>query len=246
MSNLSDAISKKREDISQFVIHLTRDDRDTFATGGASAKGNFLAILKSQTVRALRPHCIFNKQIENMPAALQDKFNVACFTETPLNQLHQLVGKIPGRNIELRPYGFVFTKEYLTSKGAQPAIYINSYNNNLWLRESVDAFFALACVNNVLTPKLWRLLPFVNAMHEKYDFSWEREWRTHKDLKFGRSHLVCVVLPSLGEELLKERFAKAGIAVISPGWTYEQIVTELAKQQRATKSLGVIVDEATK
>jgi hypothetical protein len=43
-------------------------------------------------------------------------------------------------------------------------------------------------------------------------------------------------LPDDGDdEDIRERLAKAGIAAISPEWTYERIVSELAKQQRRTK-----------
>ena len=68
-------------------------------------------------------------------------------------------------------------------------------------------------------------------MHEKYDFSWEREWRTHKDFKFELADIVCIILPEEGEEDIKEKAAKSGIAVISPEWTYEQIVFKLSVQQ---------------
>ena len=78
-------------------------------------------------------------------------------------------------------------------------------------------------------------------MHEKYDFTWEREWRVLGDLKFSWSDIVCVILPEEGEDDIKEKLAKVGMAVISPGWNYEQIVTELARQQRQTKSLSSVV-----
>lgn len=244
MPRLDANATRDREDISRFVVHLTRDDRKTF-TNGASPRANFLAIIKSREIYSIRPHCLFNVQVKKLPKEVRDKFNVACLTETPLNQLHLLVGAIPGRQIELEPFGFVFTKEFIAAKGGQPAIYVNSYNQKVWLRESTDALFQTACVDGKLTPKLWRLLPFINAMHERYDFSWEREWRVRNGLKFALADLVCVILPSEGEDDLKEKFAKSGIAVISPGWAYEQIVTELARQQRKTKSLTSITAGAS-
>lgn len=231
-----------REDISQFIVHLTRDDRDTFEEGGATARRNFLAIMKSKKILAVRPHCLFNKRLKELTERNQSKLNVACFTEVPLNQIHLLVGDVPGRQIALEPYGFVFTKDFIAESGGQPAIYINSYNENFWLRESVDELFEASHRNGRFVGKMWRLLPFLNAMHERYDFSWEREWRVVQDLKFKLSDLVCVILPHEGEENLKEKFARSGIAVISPGWTYEQIVTELARQQRTTRQFVVEQD----
>lgn len=172
-----------------------------------------------------------------MPAPLRSQFNVACFTEVPLTQLHLLVGDIPGRQIKLEPYGLVFRKEFIVASGGQPAIYINSYNNNQWLRESVDELFEKAIVNGNLVSNLWRLLPFINAMHERYDFTWEREWRTREALTFKGSDIVCAILPPTGDEDLRNLLARYAVAVISPGWTYEQIVSELAQQQRHTREL---------
>ena len=54
---------------------------------------------------------------------------------------------------------------------------------------------------------------------------------------FEIDDLVCVILPEDGEEILKKMLAKRGVAVISPEWTYDQIVGELARQQRTTKRL---------
>ena len=227
-----------REDISRFITHLTRDDRNTFNNGN-SARTNFIKILKSRKIAAFRPHCIYNNRIKEIAKSQRSRLNVACFTEVPLNQLHLLTRSIEGRAIQLEPYGFVFTKEFIAAEGGQPAIYINSYEDNPWLREAIDELFEEALEDGTFTGKLWRILPFVNAMHEKYDFSWEREWRVRRRLKFKLRDLVCLILPNDSEESLRERCAKAGVAVISPGWTYEQIVAGLANQQRETKRLAL-------
>jgi len=233
--NASEA-SRYRDDISQFVVHLTRDDRKDFSPGGATARKNFLRILKERHIGAFSAHCIFNPLLGKTPSEVQEQFRVACFTETPLNQLHLLARGIPGRSVILEPYGFCFRKSFLVEAGAQQAVYINSYGGNGWLKESVMALYKRCVTAGELEEPEWRILPFLNAMHEKYDFSWEREWRVRGGLKFKISDLVCVILPSEGEEDLKSAFAEAGIAAISPGWRYEDIVGELAKQQRATKA----------
>lgn len=228
--------SRDREDISQFVVHLTRDDQKDFSTGGATARKNFLRILRERRIGAFRAHCIFNPLLGKAPSDVQEKFRVACFTETPLNQLHLLARNIPGRSVILEPFGFCFRKSFLVEAGSQQAVYINSYGGNGWLKDSVMALYKRFVTTEELEEPEWRILPFLNAMHEKYDFSWEREWRVRGDLKFKLADLVCVILPNEGEEDLKAGFADAGIAAISPGWRYEDIVGELAKQQRATKA----------
>lgn len=220
-----------REDISRFVVHLTRDDRKSFSNGSIARK-NFLTILKEKRIVAYSSHCLHHKKLPDKPF-----FKTACFTETPLNHIRQLVGPIPGRQIELEPYGFVFLREFIVKAGGQPAIYINSYDGNTRLRESVDELFRVARDVAPVNTLLSRLLPFINAMHERYDFTWEREWRVLKELKFKHSDLVCVILPDDGDDELRSMMAEGGIAAISAGWSYEQIVAELAKQQRATRSV---------
>lgn len=223
--------SARREDYSRFIVHLTRNN-----TGG-TARTNFISIVKSKEIVAKHPHNIYTKKLEKVSDVIRKKFNVSCFTEVPLSQIHLLTQPIEGRKIKLEPYGFVFLKEFIASKGGQPAIYINSYSQNLWLREAIDNLFDGSFENGNPLGSNWRILPFINAMHEKCDFSWEREWRLTKTLKFKCKDLICVILPINDEVKLKEKFSKAGIAVISPGWTYEQIIQELASQQRGTKRL---------
>ncbi|HLP91163.1 MAG TPA: hypothetical protein VK184_21615 [Nostocaceae cyanobacterium] len=227
-----------REDISQFVIHLTRNDQDDYEDGN-TAKNNFQCIMRDRKIIAVRPHCLFNKRLNTLSTEDKQKLNVACFTEVPLDQLHLLVREIPGREIKFEPYGFVFSKEFIIESGGQPAIYINSYNRTLYLREAVDEIFKISHKNGRFVSKIWRILPFINAMNEKYDFSWEREWRINGDLEFELNDLVCVILPEDKESSLKQNLAKKGIAVISPGWTYEQIANELVKQQKLTKQLHI-------
>jgi hypothetical protein len=229
--------ARSREDLSRFVVHLTRDDRDTFAEGGKPARRNFLSIITERTVHPYQPHCLFNKKLLALPKSIRSSFKVSCFTEIPLDQIHLVTGLIKDRQVKLEPYGFVFRREFIIRNGGQPAIYINSYDGNMWLRKSMDDMFDASVKRADPLDPHWRLFPYVNAMHERCDFSWEREWRCRESLKFTRSDIVCLILPEAGEQDIKGESSKAGIAVVSPGWTYEQIVLELSRQQRATRRL---------
>lgn len=228
-------VTDSREDVSRFVVHLTRDDREDFKYG-ATARDNFLSIIKQKRIGAFRPHCLHAPQIKGFSRKVRRKFYVSCFTEVPLTQLRFLVQRIKGRQVCLEPFGFVFDKRTLIEKGAQPALYINSYSGNDALKKSINRIFELSRKNE-FEDDLARILPFVNAMHEKYDFTWEREWRVAGDFHFKHSNIVCCVLPSSGQEDIREKLIQAGIAAVSPGWTYEQIVSEMARQQRTTKKV---------
>src|SRR5262249_35726625 len=106
--------SEEREDISRFMVHLTRDERNTFP-GGCPARDNFLSILSDREIRAYRPHCLHRRKV---PECHEEKFRVSCFTATPLHELKHLIGPIPGRAVALDSYGFVFEREFLIEKGA--------------------------------------------------------------------------------------------------------------------------------
>ena len=123
MTNRPD-VTHHREDISRFMVHLTRDDRQTDQEQGASAEENFLNILNSKTIVALRAHCL---HAGSVPEPHREKFSVCCFTECPLSQIEHMIGDLPGRRIQLEPFGLVFKREFLMEKPAQPVIYVNIY-----------------------------------------------------------------------------------------------------------------------
>ena len=66
MNKAKQSAVKGREDISQFIVHLTRDDSKTFSSGGATAKENFARIIKNRIIGAYRPHCLYNKKLETL------------------------------------------------------------------------------------------------------------------------------------------------------------------------------------
>ncbi|WP_211475081.1 hypothetical protein [Collimonas humicola] len=224
-----------RDDLSPFVVHLTRDDSGDFTNGNA-ARENLHQMLIDRRILAVRPHCIYNKEIEALDEEASLKCSVACFTEVPLSQIHRLTGVIPGRATKLEPYGIVFRKDRLINAGAQPAIYVNSYGKHNHLREAYRDMFNIAKID--LKSKFWRIVPLLNTMNEQHDFSWEREWRMCETFNFTLADVVCVILPEDSKDKLKSLAAKAGVAVISPGLNYEQIILELSSQQRTTKTVS--------
>ncbi len=239
-------VTVNRDDLSRFVVHFTRDhEPDFFAEEDGkktvTASQNLRSILKDHKIEARNLHCMFNKKLKKLSDAKQKEFHVVCLTEVPLNQLSLLTEEIEGRRVKLKPYGIIFHRDFIIKKKGQPAIYINGYENNHYLREAVNDAFAIWEMKGK-AKKVTRLLPFVNIMSETYDFTWEREWRLLGDLTFGDNDIVAVILPDNGqasedEKSIKEIAAYKGIPVLSPEWTHEQIVAELSIQQRKTKKL---------
>src|SRR5262245_3160827 len=104
-----------REDLSRFLVHLTRDSRAQYKVTGKTALDNFESILDEGMIRAKGIHCLHGKEVKKLDQKIQSKFRVACFTETPLDQIDHLIG-IPGRTINLEAFGFVFEKSFLVEK----------------------------------------------------------------------------------------------------------------------------------
>jgi hypothetical protein len=142
-----------------------------------------------------------------------------------------MIGYMPGRQIQLEPYGFVFSREFLMEKPAQPVFYVNSYGDDKGVREAFDKVFEIA-QRSKFAGKTWKLLPFLSAMHARYDFGWEKEWRHVGDLSFEYDDVECAVVPERVNREIKDRLADLAIAMYSPGWSLEQMVEESRKQQR--------------
>jgi hypothetical protein len=149
-----------------------------------------------------------------------------------------MAGSIPGRRISLEPWGFVFQREFLIEKNAQPVTYINSYGSDQSVREAYDAIFESSLKMDFVGSK-WKVLPFVSAMHDGCDFAWEREWRLRGRLSFETSDIVCAVVPDDVDREVKNKLAALAIPMYSPGWNVERMIEESGRQQRRTKRLAL-------
>ena len=235
MTKARDRAVEGRNDLSGFVVHLTRNDTADDPDDGQTARENFEGIAEDRKILALRPHCLHKDKI---PEEHHHSFSVCCFMEVPLPELHMMTRPIRGRRVQYSDYGFVFPREFLVAKGAQPAIYLNSYGGNLRTRKAADEIYEIAAKDG-FRGKLSCLLPYLNAMHEVYDFAWEREWRVVGNFEFDYQDIACVILPEDGEDELKQEYLEGGVPVISPGWTAERIVAEFSKQARNARQVWV-------
>ena len=234
-------LERYREDISRFLVHLTRDyDR-------SAARDNLINILKTKTIYARNAHCLVMHNIKNMGFSnvLKKKFNTVCFTETPLTQINILASEIEGRKIQLKPFGLIFRKDDLFSRGSSPAVYINAKGT------SIDKFL-MDEFNNIFkeVTKLKKLKKLeaehyenivhyyylINVVKDKHDFMWEREWRHHGDFKFCYRDIVAIIsdTPKRFEKECERSLNSRSyryirrLPIISTNWTYEELIEELA------------------
>lgn len=236
-------IHRNREDLSRFLVHLTRD------YDGKSASSNLIRILEEKKIYAKNAHCLVMHKINQMGFSklLKSKFNTVCFTETPLTQIKQLVSEIEGRKIQLKPYGLVFWKDDLFDKGSGPAIYINAKGTSVskFLLDEFDSIFKkiatlkkLKKVESEHYKNIVHYYSLINVVQDKHDFLWEREWRHHGNFTFRYIDVVAIIAknPKGFEKLCERRLGKAKyeyikkIPIINPEWTYEELLEEIAIQ----------------
>lgn len=237
--------TQKRDDLSKFLIHLSRD------LLGATAKENLINILKDKTIEARHAHCLVMHKFEQMrfSKVLRCEFKSVCFTEAPLSQVHQLTRIIPKRTIKLKPYGLVFWKDALMDRGANPAIYLNAQGNSLskyLLDQFEKEFGGIRTLKRLKTNErkhyesIIQFFALLNVVKKKNNFMWEREWRHMGDLDFKYEDVVAIIARrpysfiEESEEHLSAPAYKAikQIPIIDPSWKLEEVVEALATQMR--------------
>lgn len=178
-----------RDDISPFLIHMTRK------TNKKTAKENLQSILsKKEIVPGKNPvsaaqyarsmsrnssNWLFMYNFDELDKDIQDCFRAVCFSETPIRFSHCLFD-ISGRGINLEPYGLVLIKDRLQKKGVSPVMYINNYPGD---KDSViDQMADLVYLNRTVAQEILPLIGVTGRyLHggamTHHDFQWEREWR---------------------------------------------------------------------
>lgn len=231
-----------RDDISRFLVHLTRNYE------GHSAVENLLRILTQRRIEARNAHCLFHRKFSQFEFSkiLEKKFHTVCFTEAPFPQIRFLASQIPGRNIRMRGFGLVFKKNTLLKRGASPAIYLNAKGTRL--REYLLGQFAAHFkgrnqykrlahdFGELEADSIINYYSLINIISENYDFSWEREWRFPGSLSFDYDELYAIIAEQPRDferrcqEIRPTRIAQelSCIPVISPQWNYERVIEEFS------------------
>jgi hypothetical protein len=232
-----------RDDISRFVIHLTRRQ------GGKSARQNLVSILDKRTIEARTAHCLFSPLFGNLgfSSLLKAQFKTVCFTETPLNQISRLCAPLPGRKIELEPYGLVFYKDEVLARGGSPAVYINAHGTQIrdfLLQQFRDHFKGIKSLRKFSAgqreyhKQIIQYYSLINIISSYHDFAWEREWRYSGNFNFKLIDVVAIIAKNPDDfTAFRKRLIKGPrghtlrkIPVISPDWNYEEIVDTMSCQ----------------
>jgi hypothetical protein len=232
-----------RDDVSLFVVHLTRRHED------ASPRQNLVSILNQRTIEARTAHCLFSPLFTRLQFTdvLKKKFKTVCFTETPLNQISRLCSPLPKRKIKLQPYGLVFYKNAVLEKGGSPAMYVNTHGTQIrdyLLQQFRQHFNGIRSLKRFAKDQrqyheqIIQYYSLINIIASHHDYTWEREWRFSGHFTFKYIDIVAIIARDPGgfTEYCKEHISGPRsrtlrkVPVISPNWNYEQIVDAMSCQ----------------
>lgn len=232
-NNIADLLAR-RNDLSTFIVHLTRDTQD-----GRSAKANLKRILRKHVIEARSP---FGPAAGSV-SKRRDRDSQKCvsFSETPLEHINCLTCEIPKRRIRLSSFGLAFTKMTARKKGANPVWYIDITPGHDWLMKPInDLIRAQVKQGGFRDSQLARICPFIEQMGSgakadgwgyQKEFWWEREWRHHGDFSFFYSDIAFGLAPEDSVEEFEDsvkKFTRRRIRFLDPCWSLEKMIAHLA------------------
>lgn len=209
---------KRKRDFSPLLVHLTKD-----ADGnGPPAEDILEIILQEKILRAYNHYCLFESNLEKADISVKEKFKVVCFTETPIDLIDVLLMDLEGRyRFKPKPFGLVFTKDFIRQHGGNPVFYVSS-----GLFDSLWKAYEDAKARNFDKDDN-KFLALVNKCNDEMDFHWEREWRVVGDLKFDLSDVYCALCPEDRIVHFEHKFSE--LTFIGPNWGIYQIFDKLKK-----------------
>lgn len=216
-------VHSHRPDLSPYLVHLSRN------CFGATARDNVISILKDGVLEARSPFGAAKAHFRSKgwcDSAFMESQRVVCFSETPISQIDGLVDPGIERQYEFQPYGVIFTRDYLLTRGVSPVGYLNQYPGDLsfeWPIRHYNRLMDAAVLGDDGVPNAERwnnspiahVVPYLESIGEwntiKKDFSFEREWRHIGDLEFALQDVFGVVVREGDKTALWRDLRAAGI-----------------------------------
>lgn len=232
MPKSSKSINRNRADLSQFLVHLTKNGSypsyKVSKRGGyyftqvpVQAKVSLDRILATNKIEARSPYGYFKLKIsyptKPRGPVQPDWIRSVCFSETPLSELKFFYGAVVAKRNAYKKYGLGFWSEKLRVKGANPIFYLDSRNKTY-----LSTLDTMVKPNNISSfqPTLFlyeTFGPLVLGGLGYSDFKWEREWRKLGDLLLIDEDIAFGICPeeeiSSYQAQVKNRFP-----FIDPDW----------------------------
>jgi hypothetical protein len=245
--NPGDIFSEERSDLSNFLIHLTKNgsyeiyDDYPYIPGhykferssNLEADDSLRKILKKDipTLEARAPfgHFKFDISIYSKVrrAVPLEWLMCVCFSETPLRELrsfYRSTQQTKQQHIKLNSYqnfGLAFFADFLRKKNTHPLFYFDSRNESVYQAVDKLADPQFLTSSRSLLPLFESFGPAkkstARANSGEIDFRWEREWRHVGDLQFQLSDVAFGLCPETRIEEF-ELLSKGHFPFIDPDW----------------------------
>jgi hypothetical protein len=261
--NPLDMMRKTRSDLSNFLIHLTKNGSIEEWVEMDFYKNHFLYKQEAHTViaedslrkiltstqpilKACSPFGVFKtiginvgtkKKLGIHPNSLKS----VCFSETPLRELpsfYKATQDPKNWNIKTNKYqkfGIGFSTNFIRTKRGNPVFYYDRRNQDI--QQSIES---LADSNNL--PTTHRILylcepygPKILEPQKEVDFRWEREWRINGDLTFNFDEVAFGICPEVKIPEY-EKLVKKAFPFIDPDWNINKLKNAL--ESRGYKTLA--------
>ncbi len=136
---------------------------------------------------------------------IKSRYNCICFSETPISKIGILLAG-DHKLFRYQPYGIMFSKEFIYSRGGRPVIYQSDIEFHSLKEEKKHLHVRYEPHNNI-------------------DYTWEREWRIKTDYIDFLPEDVTLIIPNrqiadsirdFGYDEQKEVIKKDGIDAFEP------------------------------
>lgn len=229
-----------RADLSQFLIHLTKDGTYSrldpvpgppagFATTDVTvvARTSLEGIVQARQISARASFGYYALKINKFKPVWNRVFNnggadpawsqCVCFSETPLGELQSFYQAVHNKRNQYKKYGLAFWQDSARTAGANPIFYVDSNRTADFLPAlnstiQSQAFIPLMHLIDTFGPSV---IPRANT---RSDFRWEREWRLLGDYAFTWQDVAFGICPQ-DEILTFETLAQNKVIFIDPDWT---------------------------
>jgi hypothetical protein len=254
MSSIFKADLPNRADLSQFLIHLTKDGTYDFYDAKVGpppgfervfrpvrARDSLKDMLTSKKIEARSPFGYFRLKINMYRSrfgrvfqnadANPDWMKAVCFSETPLRELKYFYQAVSKKRNQYRKFGLAFWQEKIREKGGNPIFYVDSRRPE-YLKALDDSLLNNGVSFIPLMPFIETFGPLVISGASGYsDFRWEREWRKQGELNFEFEDVAFGICPA-NEIPAFEALVGGSFIFIDPDWDEQTLKAVLSAKAK--------------
>lgn len=242
MQNPSQNYTSTRNDLSNFLIHLTKDGSYSkyipsnrggyyYVKDVVVAEESLKSIILNLNIEARSSYGYFKLKLKT-PNKLKEIVEPSwiksvCFSETPLIEIKSFYQKTIYKRNDYKKFGLAFWQDKIKDKGGNPIFYFDSKRSDFiqgldhMLQGNIENFKPMMHLYEGFGP-------FIGSQNGYSDFRWEREWRKNGDLSFNHSDVAFGICP---EDKIShfEDLSNKKIPFIDPDWDNTKIKEHFIK-----------------